>query len=168
MESLVSSTARNLPSRLSMLAAFAASAALNGCYVMPASPEAYPHPPYSPYPPYPGAAQFAPPAVPAPPSTQVLAARLYPVNDKATQSGVLNGSITSTAPGRGRFQLNYRGETLSGEATRVDGDAKRGVANAYGSSGAFMSCEYQMHSARQGAGTCTISDGARYQVHVGN
>ena len=146
----------------SVLAAFAA-ASLSGCYVMPASPQAYHYPPY-------GAAVPAPPpmAAPASASMQVLPARLYPVNDKATQSGVLSGSITSTAPGKGRFQLNYRGETLSGEATRVDGDARRGVASAYGSSGAFMSCEYQMLSARQGAGTCTISDGAKYQVHVGN
>ncbi len=140
----------------------AASATLTGCYVMPVSPDGYAYPPYA-------------AAVPPPPmaalaghSSQVLPARLYPANDRATQSGVLHGSITSIAPGRGRFQLNYRGETLSGEATRVDGDAKRGVASAYGSSGAFMSCEYQMLSARQGAGICTISDGARYQVHVGN
>lgn len=142
--------------------AFAVCAALSGCYVMPANPEYYPYPPYS------GSAPLPPVAVPAPATSMVLPARLYPANDKATQSGVLSGSITSTAPGKGRFQLNYRGETLSGEATRVDGDARRGVASAYGSSGAFMSCEYQMQSARQGAGTCTISDGAKYQVHVGN
>jgi hypothetical protein len=31
-----------------------------------------------------------------------------------------------------------------------------------------MSCEYQMSSLVRGAGTCHFSDGARYQVHVGN
>lgn len=144
------------------IASLAICATLTGCYVMPVSSESYPYPPYA------GGAPQPPMALPAPASNQVLAARLYPANDKATQSGVLNGSITSTSPGKGRFQLNYRGETLSGEATRVDGDAKRGVASAFGSSGAFMSCEYQMQSARQGAGTCTISDGAKYSVHVGN
>jgi hypothetical protein len=148
------------PIALAMLAA----ATLSGCYVVPVSPEGYPYP----YPGYPGAMPPAPVATPAPPAVQVLQARLYPANDRATQSGVLSGQITSSSAGKGRFQLNYRGETLTGEATRVDGDTRRGVASAYGSSGAFMSCEYQMQSARQGAGNCTISDGARYQVHIGN
>jgi len=70
--------------------------------------------------------------------------------------------------GKGRFQLNYQGETLNGEATRVDGDQRRGVASAYGPTGMFMSCEYQMNSQRQGAGTCTLSNGAKYQVHIGS
>jgi hypothetical protein len=68
--------------------------------------------------------------------------------------------------GKGRFNLTYEGETLSGEATRVDGDARRGVASAYGPTGTFMSCDYQMNSPRQGAGTCTLSNGAKYQVHI--
>ena len=37
----------------------------------------------------------------------------------------------------------------------------------YGPSGTFMSCEHQMQSARQGAGTCTLSDRSKYQVHIG-
>ena len=56
---------------------------------------------------------------------------------------------------------------MSGEATVVEGDTRRGVASAYGPSGTFMSCEYQMNTPRQGAGTCTMSNGAKYQVHVG-
>jgi hypothetical protein len=56
---------------------------------------------------------------------------------------------------------------LAGEATRLDGDGRQGVAAAYGPSGTFLSCEYQMRGPRTGAGTCTVSDGARYQVHVG-
>ncbi len=152
--------------------AAAASFALSGCYVVPVNPQGYPA-----YPAYPGNPGY-PQAVPVPPlppagppqiaAAMVLQARMYPANERASQSGVLNGTVTSLPTGRGRFQLNYRGETLNGEATRVDGDARRGVASAYGGSGTFMSCEYQMQSARQGAGTCTISDGARYQVHVGN
>ena len=149
----------------SLYAAVLASVALSGCYVVPVSPEGYPaYPGY----PYAGAAPPAPMALPAAPTSQVLQARLYPANEKATQSGVLSGTIHSASVGKGRFQLNYRGETLTGEATRVDGDARRGIASAYGNSGAFMSCEYQMQSARQGAGTCNISDGAKYQVHIGN
>ena len=50
----------------------------------------------------------------------------------------------------------------------MDGDARRGVASAYGPSGAYMSCEYQMNSPRQGAGVCTMSNGAKYQVHIGS
>ncbi len=150
----------------SIFPAVLVAVALSGCYVVPVSPEGYPYPSY-PYPGYPGAAPLPPVATPAPPAAQVLSVRLYPANEKAAQSGVLNGTVTSTSFGKGRFQLNYRGETLNGEATRVDGDSRRGVASAYGSSGAFMSCEYQMQSARQGAGTCTLSDGAKYQVHIG-
>ena len=149
----------------SIVPALLVAVALSGCYVGPLGPEGSPYPPY-PYG-YPGAALPPPVATPAPPVAQVLAVRLYPANEKAAQSGVLNGTVTSTSVGKGRFQLNYRGETLNGEATRVDGDSRRGIASAYGSSGAFMSCEYQMQSARQGAGSCTLSDGARYQVHIG-
>ena len=69
---------------------------------------------------------------------------------------------------QGRFNLNYRGEVLSGEATRTSGDARKGVASAYGTAGSFMSCEYQMSSPLQGAGECTLSNGARYQVHISN
>lgn len=146
-------------------AVLATTVALSGCYVVPLSPDGPSYPAY-PYSGYPGA--VPPVTPPAPPAAQVLSVRLYPANEKATQSGVLSGTVTSTSIGKGRFQLNYRGETLNGEATRVDGDSRRGVASAYGSSGAFMSCEYQMQSTRQGAGTCTLSDGARYQVHIGS
>jgi hypothetical protein len=30
-----------------------------------------------------------------------------------------------------------------------------------------MSCEYQMNTPRQGAGTCTFSNGAEYKLHIG-
>ena len=97
----------------------------------------------------------------------MLQARLYPANDIAAQTGVIHGTVTNLMTGKGRFQLNYRGETLSGEATRVDSDSRRGVASAYGSGGSYMSCEYQMNTARQGAGSCLFSNGAKYQVHLG-
>lgn len=153
------------------LLAAAVSITMTGCYVVPVNPEGYPaYPVYPAYQTYPQPVPVPPlpaagPAVAAP---TVLQARMYPANDKASQSGVLSGTVTTTSFGKGRFQLNYRGETMTGEATRVDGDARRGLASAYGPSGAFMSCEYQMQSARQGAGSCTISDGAKYQVHVGD
>ncbi|HEX5091527.1 MAG TPA: hypothetical protein VFV84_02435, partial [Burkholderiales bacterium] len=113
-----------------------------------------------------GGLPAAAPSGPALPAT--LPVRLYPANEAATRTGVLTGSVMNMMNGKGRFNLTYEGETMTGEATRVDGDSRRGVASAYGPSGMFMSCEYQMNSPRQGAGTCTVSNGARYQVHIGS
>lgn len=151
------------------LAAAVSAVLLSGCVAVPVGPDGqlYVYPPgvmpapvpaAMPQPGAPAASQF--------PAT--LQARLYPANDIATQTGVVTGSVTNMMTGKGRFQLNYRGETLVGEATRVDGEARRGVASAYGAGGSFMSCEYQMHTPTQGAGTCAFSNGARYQVHIGS
>lgn len=168
----------------SILAATLAAPLVSGCYVVPlgsgqvdklvrlmeqqnAAPPAL------------NAMPFAPAAKPAAPvaaqgSTQppkgapTLPARLYPINDIATENGMVAGTITGTSDGKARFQFNYRGESLVGEATRVSGDDRKGVATAWAPSGAFMTCEYQMSSLARGAGTCSFSDGARYQVHVGN
>jgi hypothetical protein len=144
-----------------LLAAIAVPAlALSGCYVIPerdgqysiyipANPQAHPAP--------------GQPGLP-----RVLHARLYPDNELATQTGMVSGTVTNMMTGKGRFQLTYAGETLAGEATRVSGDDRKGIASAYGPSGSFMSCEYQMNSPAQGAGTCMFSNGARYKVHIGN
>ena len=105
------------------------------------------------------------PAGPAAPAA--LQARLYPANEIATETGLLSGSVTNMMTGKGMFQLNYRGEILTGEATRVPGDDRRGMASAYGQRGTFMSCEYRMTTPYQGTGTCTLSNGAQYQVHIG-
>ncbi|TAN55898.1 MAG: hypothetical protein EPN19_02020 [Betaproteobacteria bacterium] len=151
------------------LAAAVSVALLSGCVAVPVGPDGqlYVYPPGVVPAPVPAAVpQPGAPAASQFPAT--LRARLYPANDIATQTGVVTGTVTNMMTGKGRFQLNYKGEMLVGEATRVDGDARRGVASAYGQSGAFMSCEYQMNNPRQGAGTCTFSDGARYQVHVGS
>jgi len=141
--------------------------ALSGCYVLPVAPNGpvYGYPPHSVAPPI---AAAYPPAPSSGPMPTVLQARLYPANDIAAQTGVLSGTVTNLMTGKGRFQLNFRGETLAGEATRVNGEARRGVASAYGAGGSFMSCEYQMYTPSQGAGTCAFSNGARYQVHVGS
>jgi hypothetical protein len=134
--------------------------ALTGCYVVPVAPDGRPLAVY-PVPPQ------APGAAPAP-ATVVTAARLYPANDVAAQAGVLTGTVTNHMNGRGEFQLNYAGEPMSGEATRVNNDQGRGVANAYGPKGTYMSCQYQMRNATQGTGTCTMSNGGRYQLHIGS
>ena len=102
---------------------------------------------------------------PAPPAA--LQARLYPSNDVATETGLLSGTVTNLMTGRGLFQLNYRGEVLTGEATRVPGDDRRGVAHAYGQHGTYMTCDYRMTTPYMGTGTCSLSNGAQYQVHIG-
>jgi len=103
-----------------------------------------------------------------PPMPQALNVKLYPINDLANQTGLLTGQVTNMMTGKGRFTFNYQGETLVGEATRVANDERRGVASAYGPSGTFARCEYQMSSPQIGAGTCTFSNNAMYQVHIGN
>jgi hypothetical protein len=141
---------------------------LTGCYVVPMAPDGSP---MYPFPAPPVHSQAGPAAAPAPIHGAMPAAlpvRLYPANDLANQTGVLSGTVTNMMTGKGRFQFNYQGELLAGEATRVSGDERRGIANAYGPRGTYASCEYQMHTALQGAGACTFSNGARYQVHIGS
>ena len=153
-----------------LAAAIALQGALAGCYVVPVGPDGNyaiyipTHPPA----PVPGGApqpvaQAGQPALP-----KVLHARLYPENDIATQTGMVSGTVTNMMTGKGRFQIQYAGEVLTGEATRVSGDDRKGIASAWGPSGSFMTCEYQMSSPLNGAGTCSFSNGARYKVHIGN
>lgn len=140
--------------------------ALSGCYVVPVVDrqgnmqyEYYPLPPAGAPAPYAGAPSHA--------SAIALNVRLYPNNDIASQTGVVNGTVINMMNGKGRFQLQYGGEILTGETTRVSGDTCKGIASAYGSSGSYMSCEYQMDTPRQGAGSCTFSNGARYTAQIG-
>jgi hypothetical protein len=150
--------------RTSIALAFAA-VALSACYVIPLSaPDGGVI--YSPYPPPSGGvATHMPPTGSMP---AVLTARLYPSNDLATQTGVVTGTVTNMMTGKGRFQVSYLGQVLTGEATRVSNDERRGVASAYSPAGMYMSCEYQMNTPLQGAGSCTFSNGATYQLHLGN
>ena len=174
------------------LIACAIPALVSGCYMVPVSPEQVdrlttlldqaqraqimnaqaanaapkPVPAATPVTPALASKDVPPIAIPAGPTT--LYARLYPANDIATENGMVSGTVTSLMNGKGRFQVVYRGEPLTGEATRVSGEDRKGVASAWGPNGTFMSCEYQMMSYARGAGTCNFSDGAKYQVHVGN
>jgi len=149
------------------------AAALSGCYVVPVrGPDGtvmydhYPLPPVgSPMPmpmPVPPPAAGAAGQMPA-----VLTARLYPSNDQAAQTGVVSGTVTNMMTGKGRFQVNYMGEVLIGEATRVSNEDKRGVASAYSPRGTYMSCDYQMTTPYQGTGDCRFSTGATYTLHLG-
>ena len=146
------------------LAAAIATTSLSGCYVVPVAPDGMP---VAGALAVPGAYPAAPlPYLPTSPTT--LDARLYPANEAATQIGMLSGTVVTPASGKGRFQLDYRGELLVGEATRVAGNARAGIANAVGVRGTAMSCTYTMTSSTQGTGTCSLSTGARYQVHLGS
>jgi hypothetical protein len=139
---------------------------LSGCYVMPVGRDASGNPVYA-------YTTVPPPVTPSQgtasgPVPMALNVKLYPINNLANQTGVLVGQVTNMMTGKGRFTFNYQGETLVGEATRVANDKRRGIASAYGPSGAFAKCEYQMSSPMMGAGTCTFSNDAMYQVHIGN
>jgi hypothetical protein len=161
----------NMSKRLA-IAAVVPAFVLSGCYVIPVNPDGSPAwPPGAVWGPgvTPSSGASAPAAAPAqkPTLPATLQARLYPANELASQTGVVSGTVTNMMSGKGRFVLDYRGELLSGEATRVSGEERKGVASAYGRGGSYMSCEYQMNTPYQGAGTCLFSDGARYQVHIG-
>ena len=156
------------PLRIMRFAAAAACSALllSGCYVMPVGRDASGNPVYA-------YTTVLPAVVPeqsaaSGPVPTVLNVKLYPINNLANQTGVLVGQVTNMMTGKGRFTFNYQGETLVGEATRVANDKRRGIASAYGPSGVFAKCNYQMSSPMMGAGTCTFSDSAMYQVHIGN
>jgi len=157
----------------SVTAAAFSGFALAGCYVAPVvDPQGNVQYGYYPLPPAGTPLTAAPGSYPVPARggslPTVLNARLYPDNDIATQTGIVTGTVANTMNGKGRFQLQYGSEILTGEATRVSNDQRKGIASAYGSSGSFMSCEYQMSNPRLGAGTCTFSNGARYKLHVGS
>jgi hypothetical protein len=149
--------------RFIAIVASAASLALSACVAVPVGPDGqlYVYPPGVP----PGAIPPGGPDPRAPQYPVALQARLYPANETASQTGIVNGTVTNMMTGKGRFQLQYMGEMLIGEATKVA--EGRGVASAYGPGGTHMSCEYLMNSPRQGVGTCTFSNGAQYKVHIG-
>ena len=159
-------------SRRLAVAALLPAIALAGCIAVPvgAGPDgtqqwAY-YPVGAPVVSAPGAIPSA--GIPGGPGAAVLQVRLYPANDLANQTGVLTGQVTNLMSGKGRFQFAYQGEMLVGEATRVSGEARKGIASAYGGRGTFARCEYQMSTPYIGAGTCTFSYGAEYQLHVGS
>ena len=177
-----------------LLLAAVTGAALSGCYVIPMNPDGSPAWQYLPPPAGPSAAgmpQAAPmPMSPAmPPIASSYQARLYPMNEQAAQTGQLIATITDLQTGRGVLSMTLAGEFLTGEATRVS-DAHpgfgsvyqrvlktpiqvvpgqpRGIANATGSRGTWVNCEYVLEGSGRGTGACIMSTGAAYQIHFGN
>lgn len=137
-----------------LISSLVSTAALTGCYVVPISqyPAGLP-------------AATAPGAAPVP-GPVTLGARLYPANDAAVAMGVLNASIVNNLDGRGVFSVVAGGEQFNGEATRT-AQSRSGTANAAGNRGGYMRCTYTMNSATQGTGTCTLSTGATFNMHIG-
>lgn len=136
----------------SLGAVLVASATLAGCYVVPV------HQP----------APVAAVAVPAAPAPVTFTARLYPANDLASGYGVVPAVVTNDLNGRGTFSTNIMGEAFSGEATRTAGSSREGVANGAGNRGSYINCRYTMNSATLGTGTCRLSNGAVFTMHVGS
>jgi hypothetical protein len=96
-----------------------------------------------------------------------FAARLYPANDIASAYGMVSAVVTNDLNGRGTFNTAINGESFTGEATRVAGSSRDGLANGAGNRGSFINCRYQMNSATLGTGQCQLSNGAKFTMHVG-
>ena len=133
----------------------AATAALGGCYVVPLQPQ-------------PASVIHYPAPAPMPPAQLTFSARLYPANEAAAPYGMVMAVVTNDMNGRGRFSTNIGGENFAGEATRMAGSAREGLANGTGSRGGFISCRYTMNSDTMGTGSCRLASGATFTMHVGN
>ena len=146
------STAR----RLGLATALSAATLLGGCYVAPLQPAGS----------YPAPAVVAPIVV-APPAPLTFAARLYPATEIASSYGMVSAVVTNDLNGRGTFSTAINGESFTGEATRVAGSGHEGLANGAGNRGSYINCRYQMNSVTLGTGTCRLSNGAVFTMHVG-
>jgi hypothetical protein len=142
--------------RAALLASlFGAAAALSGCYVVPIQPPTH-------------TATVAVPVPIAPPAPLTFGARLYPANDLARSYGMVAATVTNELDGRGHFSTAINGESFIGEATRVAGSSREGMANGAGNRGSYINCRYTMNSPTLGTGTCNMSNGAAFTMHVGN
>lgn len=103
----------------------------------------------------------------AQPTASVLTARLYPLNEAAQRAGMLSAVVVDHKSGHGTITLGYLGDTLQGEATRVEGPGRRGLANATGPKGVSVQCNYQLSGTTMGTGSCAFTDGAQYRLHFG-
>jgi hypothetical protein len=136
-----------------------------------------------------GVVVVTPPANPGPPAPSIMTVRLYPLNTQANKGGMLTATVVDNNSGRGTFSLNYLGDALQGESTRVDSSyaafgrihtevlgtaanrtftGRRGIANAFGGKGVNAQCEYLISGPATGTGVCQFSDGAKYQMHFGS
>ncbi|MGL4233017.1 MAG: hypothetical protein ACRDAM_13525 [Casimicrobium sp.] len=142
------------------------AAALSGCYVVPVHPDGRPYQGSVIVSPTPSLA-VAPVVAPPPAAPAVANLRLYPSNEAASRIGVVSGQVVNLLDGRGQFSVTVGGETFTGEATRTPNKSNSGVASGAGSRGGFLSCQYSMSSPTQGVGTCNLSSGAAFRMHIG-
>jgi len=169
---------------LSWVLVFSTSVMLTACYVVPINPQTgQAYPPSA----QPAGAPAGYAAIPIN-TNATFQAKLYPINDVAGKAGVIIATATDTNNGRGVFSMVYMGETLNGDASRVDASSpgfgriykevlgtgyeksptgRRGIANAFGTKGTSVQCEYQMTAKDIGTGACLFSNGAKYQMHFG-
>jgi hypothetical protein len=131
-----------------------AAATLSGCYVVPLQPA-----------PAASTTVIVPPSPAAPVTFQ---ARLYPANDLASAYGMVAAVVTNDLNGRGHFSTAINGESFTGEATRMAGSGRDGVANGAGNRGSYINCRYTMNSPTLGTGSCRLSNGAQFTMHVGS
>ncbi|MES2019174.1 MAG: hypothetical protein V4484_21985 [Pseudomonadota bacterium] len=131
------------------------AATLSGCYIVPANQ----------YQNATGLNNSGALLVPAGAYRPAYLARLYPGNPAASRLGSVTGNISNPEQGHGEFTFNLGGEQFAGEATRTP-DSSKGVANAAGNRGGFVRCDYVMSNAALGWGSCTFSNGARYDMHI--
>lgn len=96
-----------------------------------------------------------------------FSARLYPANDLAARYGMVNAIVTSDLNGRCSFNSTISGESFVGDSTRKVSASREGIANGAGNRGNYINCEYLMNSATLGTGNCTLSNSARFSMHVG-
>ena len=170
---------------LSFAATTLAVVSLGACVVVPVDPrtgQPYPYQPQNTT-----VTVLQPPL--AAPQPAVLTARLYPLNVQANKAGLLTALVVDLHSGRGSFSISYLGDTLQGEATRVDNgyaafgrlhqevlgstgqrsfSGQRGIANGFGGKGVNAQCEYLITGPGIGTGVCLFSDGAKYQMHFGS
>lgn len=151
-------TSSRLMRGLALAGVVAAATSLTGCYVVPVHPHQQPA----------TVVHIPAPMVQAPPQPVTFAARLYPSNDLASSYGMISAIVTNDLHGRGTFSTAINGENFSGEATRTGAYSKEGVANGAGNRGSYISCRYQMNSPTLGTGSCRLSNGAQFTMHVGN
>ena len=147
----------SIPTRiLASSSAIAATTMLAGCYVVPIQPS-----------PTPAAVAVMPAPPAAPPGPATFTARLYPSNELASPYGMVGAFVTNNMDGRGTFTTQIGGESFSGEATRVAGSSREGIANGAGNRGGYINCRYTMNSPTLGTGICRLSNGATFTMHVG-
>jgi hypothetical protein len=80
---------------------------------------------------------------------------------------MVNAIVTNDLNGRGSFSSTIQGESFVGESTRRAGSSRDGIANGAGNRGSYINCQYTMNSTTMGTGSCTLSNGARFTMHVG-